>query len=55
MEGCKSVLEANDTSIVIKGVGLVRVRGKDLILKELGDGNVCALGKIEQVLFEEEI
>ena len=53
MEGCKSVVEANDTSIVIKGKSLVRVKGRELGLKELGDGNVCALGKIEQILFEE--
>lgn len=53
MEGCKSILEANDSSIVIKGRSIIRVKGSELILKELGDGKVCALGKISQVLFEE--
>lgn len=51
MEGCERILHCDEKRICLQGLQRVTVLGQELILKELGNRNVCASGRIEQILF----
>ena len=50
-EACRRILEYSDESIVIEGREQVRISGKYLNLKELGGGNLAAVGRIDRIEF----
>lgn len=51
-ESCRRILEYSETVILLQGQQRVRITGKSLRLKELGGGNLSAIGRIESVVFE---
>ena len=50
-EACRRILEYSDETIVIEGRERVRISGKHLNLKELGCGNLAAVGRIDRIEF----
>ena len=54
VEGVKRVLTVENGRIRLVTSRTVTVKGEGLTLKSLGDGNVCAEGRIDSVFFGEE-
>ncbi len=52
MEGCEKILHCDEEKICLSGAQTVTVYGRGLLLKELGNNNVCAQGQIDRICFE---
>jgi len=53
VEGVRRVVLVRDDVIVLENGGRITVNGRGLTLKELGNSNVCADGRIDSVIFGE--
>ncbi len=52
-EGVRRVVLVRDDVIVLENGVRITVNGRGLVLRELGNSNVCADGKIDSVIFGE--